>query len=84
MKVISFQENQFKESLNFMYDDVLCMRETALDEQFDKKCVNSLPLTMAFVAMQEWDDLYSADIGLKRGTIFPSLDKPFLGRRILK
>jgi len=84
MKVISFQENQFKESLNSMYDDVLCMRETALDEQFDKKCVNSLPLTMAFVAMQEWDDLYSADIGLKRGTIFPSLDKPFLGRRILK
>lgn len=67
-----------------MYDDVLCMRETALDEQFDKKCVNSLPLTMAFVAMQEWDDLYSADAGLKRGTIFPSLDKPFLGRRILK
>ena len=84
MKVVNFQEIQFKGSLNFMYDDVLCMRDTVLDEQFDKKCVNSLPLTIAFVAMQDWDDLYSADKGLSRGTIFPSLDKPFLGRRIEK
>ena len=67
-----------------MFDDILCMRDTAVEEKFDKTCINSLPLTMAFVPMQKWDDLYSADVGLSRGTIFPSLDKPFMGRRIEK
>lgn len=38
-----------------------------------------LPLTMAFVAMQVWGDLYDLERGFERGTIFPCLDKPFAG-----
>ena len=67
-----------------MYDEILLTNSEISERKVDEKCINSLPLTMAFVAMQEWDELYSADKGLENGTIFPTLDKPFLGRRIEK
>lgn len=38
-------------------------------------------LTMAFVNMQPFDAVYSLSDGLKAGTIFPDLDKPFLEGR---
>ena len=34
-------------------------------------------LTIAFVNMQPFDAVYSLSDGLKAGTIFPDLDKPF-------
>ena len=37
-------------------------------------------LAMAFVEKQQWDDVYDAKTGLCRGTMFPDLDKPFLGK----
>lgn len=67
-----------------MYDEILLTNSPMVEKMPDEKCINSLPLTMAFVATQEWDDLYSLDKGLEQGTIFPTLDKPFLGRRIEK
>lgn len=37
------------------------------------------PLSMAYVPVQMWDCVYdSCAYSLSRGTIFPSLDKPFL------
>lgn len=37
------------------------------------------PLAMAYVPMQQWDCYYEDPMkSLCRGTIFPSLDKPFL------
>lgn len=36
-------------------------------------------LAMLYVPPQEWEDLYDADIGFHRGTIFQQLDKPFIG-----
>ncbi len=36
-------------------------------------------LAMAYVPEQEWETPYNVMDGLKRGTLFPSLDKPFLG-----
>lgn len=44
---------------------------------------NLLSLAMAFVPYQAWENPYANDVGLSRGTIFPSLDKPFLGERPL-
>ncbi|MBS5166060.1 MAG: spore coat associated protein CotJA [Butyricicoccus pullicaecorum] len=38
---------------------------------------------MGFVPYQAWEKPYADDVGLSRGTIFPSLDKPFLGERPL-
>lgn len=42
-----------------------------------------LALAMAYVPPQEWEDLYDADIGFARGTIFQQLDKPFIGEGAL-
>jgi hypothetical protein len=42
-----------------------------------------IALGMAYVPYQEWGELYDADIGFHRGTIFPALDKPFIGEGAL-
>ena len=39
-----------------------------------------ISLAMAYVAMQQWQDLYDPDLALERGTIFSQLDMPFLGK----
>lgn len=40
---------------------------------------NLLSLAMGFVPYQSWEKPYANDVALSRGTIFPSLDKPYLG-----
>ena len=39
----------------------------------------SMPIAMAYVPWQVWQDIYDAEKGLHRGTIFQELDKPFQG-----
>lgn len=41
--------------------------------------VGLLSLAMAFVPTQEFDTPYDPVLAFSRGTIFPALDKPFLG-----
>ena len=36
-------------------------------------------LAMAYVLDQKWETPYEVTEGIHRGTLFPSLDKPFLG-----
>ncbi|MDO5141514.1 MAG: spore coat associated protein CotJA [Eubacteriales bacterium] len=38
-----------------------------------------LSLAMAFVPAQRFDEPYEPALALSRGTIFPALDKPFIG-----
>lgn len=38
------------------------------------------PIAMAYVPYQEWEDTYAENVALAKGTIFPSLDMPFLGK----
>ncbi|MEA5011204.1 MAG: spore coat associated protein CotJA [Angelakisella sp.] len=40
------------------------------------------PVAMAYVPWQYWTNTYPLEKALQRGTLFPELDKPFLGRRI--
>lgn len=47
----------------------------------DFQDIDSLPLAMAYVPWQTWEDLYKPEEGLKQGTIFMQLNKPFTGRR---
>ncbi len=42
--------------------------------------ISGLPLAMAYVPFQVWEDIYDIKVGFDRGTIFRALDKPFLGR----
>ena len=53
----------------------------------ENKCVNeldSLPLAMAYVPIQEWETPYDVKTGFERGTMFPSLDKPFIGKEAIR
>ena len=45
------------------------------------KCedIDDMPIAMAYVPRQSWDEVYEKDKGFMRGTIFPKLDKPFKG-----
>ena len=40
-------------------------------------------LAMATVPLQVWQSTYPADVALKKGTIFPELDLPFLGKEVI-
>lgn len=37
------------------------------------------PIGMAYVPFQQWTEVYDADKGFSRGTMFPELDMPFMG-----
>lgn len=43
---------------------------------------NSTPVGMAYVPFQAWEEPFDENTALMKGTIFPSLDKPFLARRV--
>ncbi len=49
-------------------------------DRFSNLELKNLPLTMAYVPFQTIEGTYSKDEALKAGTLFPNLDKPFLGR----
>nr|WP_297180675.1 spore coat associated protein CotJA [uncultured Agathobaculum sp.] len=51
--------------------------ETALPA--DSIAPRLLSLAMAFVPAQSFDTPYEPALAFSRGTIFPALDKPFLG-----
>ena len=44
----------------------------------------NMPIAMAYVPWQQFGPLYDIEKGLMVGTIFPELDKPFLGRRAFR
>lgn len=55
------------------------MRERASMPNTVDDCINSLPLAMAYVPSQRFENLYEAKDGWHRGTIFADLDKPYEG-----
>ena len=48
------------------------------------KFPKEMPYAMAYVPFQQWQKPYDSDAALKRGTIFPCLDKPFIGEEAVK
>lgn len=42
-------------------------------------CIDKMPLTMSYTPMQRWGNVYDLETGLRKGTIFPDLYKPFYG-----
>lgn len=44
-------------------------------------CLNNKPIAMAYVPWQHFNSVYEPDKALMCGTIFPELNKPFLGKR---
>ena len=48
------------------------------DMDMDNMMPQHMVLAMAYVLMQQLNEVYETDKGSTRGTIFPELDKPFL------
>lgn len=46
-----------------------------------EKLGDDFPVVMAYVPWQQWGDLYDAECGLSRGTMFKDLDFIFCGVR---
>ena len=48
----------------------------------DDSCCDPFPmaLAMAYVRCQKWGMTYDPETALERGTFFPDLDKPFIGK----
>lgn len=44
----------------------------------------STPIGMMYVPYQKWETPYDDDLALTRGTIFPCLDLPFIGKEAAK
>jgi hypothetical protein len=42
-------------------------------------CAAGCPLAMAYVPWQSWEKTYDDEVAFRVGTVFPSLDLPFLG-----
>lgn len=49
--------------------------------RFGTTPLDKLPLTMAYVPMQPYGTAYEPDVALMNGTLFPSIDKPFLAAK---
>ena len=58
-----------------------CERGGRGDGAVGVDCLHGMSLAMVYSPCQEFEDLYDHTEGLRRGTIFRQLDKPFTGRR---
>lgn len=58
-----------------------------MDDSTQKNCSiftnQPISLAMAYVPYQQWGRTYDPAVGFTRGTIFPDLDKPFLGEEAI-
>lgn len=70
--------------INIMDKDFDKKVEIAMQEESDacQECEKMRPLAMAYVPMQRWGMTYDSTMALKRGTIFPDLDFPFIGEEV--
>lgn len=50
-------------------------------ESRSKDPLHGMALAIAYVPWQHWNQTYELKKALQVGTIFPELDKPFLGKR---
>ncbi len=54
------------------------------DRRFNQIPLDKLPVAMAYVPLQRWEELYDLSRGFACGTIFPSLSKPYTGNITFK
>lgn len=77
--IMPYHENydgMMREMCDMMGDgckNEMCNKET--------RCLNSLPIAMAYVPWQDFGDLYDEEMGLMEGTMFKELNLIFCGVR---
>ncbi|MBN7773469.1 spore coat associated protein CotJA [Clostridium aminobutyricum] len=55
------------------------MPDPGQEIEIESDCAAGCPLAMAYVPWQSWENTYEEEVAFKVGTVFPSLDLPFLG-----
>lgn len=73
------ERNQF--NIADFYRAVSCKRRDCASNPPENNEACKDPLTMVFVNMQPLESVYSAEEAFNIGTLFPNLNKPFLGGR---
>lgn len=68
----SHQQNSPVRSATVELAKAVLDREGAFDQ---------FAIAMTYTPWQRWGEVYHAEKGLDRGTLFPALDMPFSGRR---
>ena len=76
-----------KPECNTIKNDCECQCECPCEEEYTCGCgtcenfrvptLHDVPLAMVYSPHQEWENIYDAEIGHSRGTIFKCLDLPF-------
>ncbi len=61
-----------------MYEEMMEGQSCKITEIITPLPANPV-VAMAYVPYQKYGEVYAAEKGLETGTIFPELDKPFLG-----
>lgn len=56
------------------------MQDTFTNHSSHRTQCDDMVLVMSYVKRQEWGELYKSETALERGTIFPELDLPFMGK----
>lgn len=55
-----------------------------MDFGMEKSCQRpKMQVAMGYVPYQPWGPIYEPDVALSRATLFPDLDKPFIGKEAL-
>jgi len=70
-------EQKFSKEMSCM--DNACIKATwhrEMDQNMQKG------LAEAYIPFQIYDQIYEPEVGLRRGTIFPELDKPYSGKSL--
>jgi hypothetical protein len=61
------------------YEPNVSLPDVALRRSSDNNSYPPMVVAMAYVPVQDWDNVYTPEVGLNRGTIFADLDKPYIG-----
>lgn len=64
------------------YSRNFCTKDSRCDCRNQKEFIDNMPLAMAYVPWQKWCDVYDLENAHHTGTIFPELNKPYIGRCI--
>lgn len=60
------------------------MRQGQVPVPFDElRLSGRFPPAMAYVPWQRLDEMYTPETALERGTLYPELDKPFMGCTVM-
>ena len=68
---------------NYGNDEIKSIMDTDINKAENKQTMsvfgNPFILGICYIPMQEWEQVYDEDTAFSAGTIFPGLNKPFLG-----